>query len=52
MIILGLILLIAGLFIKGLSILITVGVIVLIIGAALAIAGGVGHAIGPRRHYW
>ena len=52
MIVLGIILLLAGLFIKGLSILVTIGVIVLVIGAILAVAGGIGHAVGPRRHYW
>ena len=51
MIILGLILLIIG-FIVKISILWTVGIIVLIVGAILFILGSVGRPIGGRRHYW
>ncbi|MEU5418148.1 DUF6131 family protein [Streptomyces sp. NPDC001407] len=51
MIILGIILLIIG-FLTGLSILWTIGIIVLVIGAVLWIAGAAGHAVGGRRHYW
>ncbi len=51
MIILGVILLLLGLLFH-VSILWTIGIIVLIIGAVLFIAGSAGHAIGPRRHYW
>ena len=51
MIILGIVLLIIGLLFK-VGILWTLGVIALVIGLVLALAGGVGRAIGPRRHYY
>jgi len=51
MIILGVVLLILGLLV-GIPILWTVGIILLIIGLVLAVAGGVGHAVGGRRHYY
>ncbi|MFD9337980.1 DUF6131 family protein [Streptomyces sp. NPDC060028] len=51
MIVLGIILLILG-FIFGISILWTIGIILLVIGAVLWILGSVGHAVGGRRHYW
>ncbi|MFD7027811.1 DUF6131 family protein [Streptomyces sp. NPDC098789] len=47
----GLILLIIG-FLTGISILWTIGVILLVVGAVLWIMGSVGHAVGGRRHYW
>lgn len=51
MIILGVILLILG-FLFGISILWTIGIILLVIGAVLWLLGSMGRAIGPRRHYW
>lgn len=51
MIVLGLILLIIG-FVAKISILWTVGIILLLIGAVLWVLGSMGHAIGGRRHYW
>jgi hypothetical protein len=51
MIILGLILLVAGFLLK-ISILWTVGIIVLIIGVVLTLMGSAGHAIGGRRTYY
>jgi hypothetical protein len=51
MIILGVILLIAGFLLK-ISILWTIGIIVLIIGVVLAILGAAGRAVGGRRHYF
>lgn len=48
---LGVILLILGLLF-GVNILYTIGVVLLVVGAALWILGGLGRAIGPRRHYW
>jgi hypothetical protein len=51
MIILGVILLIIG-FITGVAILWTIGIIVVIIGAILALLGMAGHAVGGRRHYY
>ncbi|MEU3028384.1 DUF6131 family protein [Streptomyces incarnatus] len=51
MIALGIILLIVG-FLTGISILWTIGIILLVVGAVLWILGSVGHAVGGRRHYW
>jgi len=51
MIILGIILLVAG-FLFKISILWTVGLILLIVGLVLMVAGRAGHAIGGRRHYY
>ncbi|MFJ3881595.1 DUF6131 family protein [Streptomyces sp. NPDC090077] len=51
MIVLGVILLILG-FVFGISILWTLGLILLLVGVVLWVLGGVGHAVGGRRHYW
>ena len=51
MIILGVLLLIIG-FVSGLTILWTIGIIVVIVGAILAVLGMAGHAVGGRRHYY
>ncbi|MEV8530519.1 DUF6131 family protein [Streptomyces sp. NPDC051211] len=51
MIALGLILLIIG-WIAGISILWTIGIILLVIGVVLLILGSVGRGVGGRRHYW
>jgi hypothetical protein len=51
MIILGVILLILG-FVFSISILWTIGIILVVIGAVLWLLGSMGRAIGPRRHYW
>jgi hypothetical protein len=51
MIILGVILLIIG-FVTGIAILWTIGIIVVIAGAILALLGMAGHAVGGRRHYY
>jgi hypothetical protein len=51
MIILGIVLLVAG-FLFKISILWTLGVLLLVVGAILAILGGTGRAIGGRRHYF
>jgi hypothetical protein len=51
MLVLGIILLVLGLLFD-LSILWTIGIILLIVGALLFILGAVGRPIGPRRHYW
>lgn len=50
MIVLGLILLLVGIFVK-ISILTTIGAILLIIGVVLLVLGGVGRPVGGRR-YW
>ncbi len=51
MIILGLILLVIG-FIAKIAIAWTIGIILLVIGLILALLGGLGHAVGGRRHYF
>jgi Family of unknown function (DUF6131) len=51
MIILGVILLIIG-FIAKAAIIWTIGIIVVVIGAILALLGFAGHAVGGRRHYY
>ncbi|CAM5302709.1 hypothetical protein SAVIM338S_00471 [Streptomyces avidinii] len=51
MIALGIVLLIVG-YILGISILWTLGIILVVIGVVLWILGSVGHAVGGRRHYW
>ena len=51
MIVLGIILLILG-WLLGISILWTIGIIVLVIGVILWILGSMGRAVGGRRHYW
>ncbi|WP_199922981.1 DUF6131 family protein [Streptomyces sp. NRRL B-24484] len=51
MIVLGIILLIIG-FVTGLSFLWTIGIILVLIGLVLWVAGLLGHAVGGRRHYY
>jgi uncharacterized membrane protein HdeD (DUF308 family) len=51
MIILGIILLVVG-FLAGISILWTIGIILLVVGAIPWILGSMGHAVAGRRHYW
>jgi hypothetical protein len=51
MIILGIILLIAGFLLK-ISILWTIGIILIVVGVILAILGSAGRAVGGRRHYY
>jgi hypothetical protein len=51
LIILGIILLIIG-FIANIAIVWTIGIVVLLIGAILAVLGMVGHAVGGRKHYF
>ena len=51
MIILGIVLLIAGFLLK-ISILWTFGIVLLVIGAILAILGSTGRAVAGRRHYF
>ena len=50
-IVLGLILLVIG-FIAKIAILWTLGIILIVVGALLALLGGMGRAIGGRRHYY
>ncbi len=51
MIILGIILLIAGFLLK-ISILWTIGIVLIVVGVVLALLGSTGRAIGGRRHYY
>jgi uncharacterized protein DUF6131 len=51
MIVLGIILLIAGFLLK-ISILWTIGIVLIVIGAVLALLGSTGRAVGGRRHYF
>ncbi|MGE7387977.1 DUF6131 family protein [Streptomyces sp. NPDC004126] len=51
MIILGVILLIVG-WVVGISILWSIGLILVLIGLVLWVLGAVGHTVGGRRHYW
>ena len=51
MIILGLVLLVLGFLLK-ISILWTIGIILLVVGAVLMLLGSTGRAIGGRRHYY
>jgi hypothetical protein len=51
LIILGVILLIIG-FIAQISIVWTIGIIVVVAGLILMLLGMAGHAVGGRRHYY
>lgn len=51
MIIGGVLLLLLGMLLD-VQILWTIGVILLVVGAVLWILGGIGRAVGGRRHYW
>jgi uncharacterized membrane protein HdeD (DUF308 family) len=51
MIVLGIILLIVG-FIAKIAILWTIGIILLVIGAVLALLGFAGREIGGRKHWF
>ena len=51
MVVLGVILLIIG-FIAKIAILWTIGIVVVVIGAILAVLGFAGHAVGGRRHFF
>ena len=51
MVIFGVILIIIG-AIANIPILYTIGVILLLIGLVLWIAGAMGHAVGGRRHFF
>jgi hypothetical protein len=51
MIVIGIILLLLG-FLLSIPILWTLGIIALVVGLILLLLGSIGHAVGPRRHYW
>jgi hypothetical protein len=50
-IILGVVLLLIG-FVFKVAIIWTLGILAIIVGAVLAILGGVGREVGGRRHYY
>jgi hypothetical protein len=49
--ILGLVLLVIG-YLANIGLLVTLGIILLIVGAVLWILGSMGRPVGGRRHYW
>jgi len=51
MITLGIVLFVIGLL-ASIPILQTLGVILIVVGVVLAILGGMGRAVGGRRHFW
>lgn len=51
MIALGIILMLIG-FVAGVPILWTLGIIALVVGAVLAVAGSAGHQFGGRAHWY
>jgi hypothetical protein len=51
MIILGLVLLLIGLLAK-ISILTTIGIILLVVGLVLVLLGSTGRAVGGRKHFF
>lgn len=51
MIVLGVVLLIIG-FVAKIQIVWTLGIVAIVVGAILLIAGSVGHQVGGRRHYY
>jgi cell division protein FtsW (lipid II flippase) len=51
LIVLGVVLLIIG-FLAGINILWTLGIILVVVGAILAILGGTGRRVGGRAHWF
>jgi Family of unknown function (DUF6131) len=51
LIVLGVILLIIG-FVASISILWTIGIILIVVGVILEVLGMMGRAVGGRRHYY
>ena len=51
MIVAGIVLLLLGILL-GVSILYTIGIILIIVGAVLWVLGSAGRAVGGRRHYY
>jgi hypothetical protein len=51
MIILGVVLILIG-FLAKISILTTLGLILLVVGVVLMVLGSTGRAVAGRRHYW
>ena len=51
MIVLGIVLMLIG-FLAAIPILWSVGIILVLLGLILAVMGGMGRAVGGRRHYY
>lgn len=51
MIILGLVILVVG-YLLNISVLWTIGLILMVVGAILWLLGATGRAVGGRSHYW
>jgi hypothetical protein len=51
MIIVGLVVLLLGVLFPS-EVLVTIGIVLLLVGAVLAVLGRVGRPFGGRRHYW
>lgn len=51
MIVTGIVLLLLAMLLE-ISLLYTIGVILIVVGAVLWILGAMGRAVGPRTHYW
>ena len=51
MIVLGIVLLLIG-WLTGISLLVTLGVILVVAGAVLYVLGAAGRPLAGRRHYW
>ena len=51
MIVLGVVLLVIG-FLTHVSIIWTLGIIAVVVGAVLALLGSAGRPVGGRRYYW
>lgn len=52
MIVLGIVCIAAALLVPKLAVLFTVGVILLVVGLALVLAGYLGHPVGGRGHWF
>lgn len=51
MLVLGIIVLVIG-WLLGISILYTIGTILVVVGLILMLLGGIGHPVGNRRHWY
>lgn len=51
MIILGLVILVVG-YLLNISVLWTIGLILMVVGAILWLLGATGRSVGGRSHYW
>jgi membrane-bound ClpP family serine protease len=52
LIILGVVLLVLALLVPAVHFLFWVGVVLVVVGLALLLAGSTGHAVGGRNHYY